>query len=162
MKHPDLNALLQSEPEAKRYYDALPDYVREQINTRPAVAAVMAGYDTPDHVEQAVAYETATDEEKNYASVLAHAIIFRDVPQYSAATRAVESRSATGCAQARPNTPNAACRRKSAGMYIKPWRLRLVISACTAAPMACRALFSTKKTPKRKLVVSRMPVKRIA
>ena len=36
MKYPDLNALLQSEPEAKRYYNALPDYVREQINTRPA------------------------------------------------------------------------------------------------------------------------------
>ena len=34
MKYPDLNALLRSEPEARRYYDALPDYVREQINTR--------------------------------------------------------------------------------------------------------------------------------
>lgn len=41
--------------------------------TRPAVAAVMAGYDTPEQVEQAVAYETATDEEKNYARVLAGA-----------------------------------------------------------------------------------------
>lgn len=41
--------------------------------TRPAVAAVMAGYDTPEHVEQAVAYETATDAEKDYASVLANA-----------------------------------------------------------------------------------------
>lgn len=41
--------------------------------TKPAVAAVMAGYDTPAHVEEAVAYETATDEEKNYASVLANA-----------------------------------------------------------------------------------------
>ena len=41
--------------------------------TRPAVAAVMAGYDTPEHVEQAVAYETAGAEEKDYASVLAHA-----------------------------------------------------------------------------------------
>ena len=41
--------------------------------TRPAVAAVMAGYDTPEHVEQAVAYETAGDEEKDYASVLARA-----------------------------------------------------------------------------------------
>ena len=41
--------------------------------TRPAVAAVMAGYDTPEHVEQAVAYETATDEDKDYASVLAGA-----------------------------------------------------------------------------------------
>ena len=36
MKYPDLNALLRSEPEARRYYDALPDYVREQIGTRPA------------------------------------------------------------------------------------------------------------------------------
>lgn len=41
--------------------------------TRPAVAAVMAGYDTPEHVEQAVAYETAGEEERDYASVLAHA-----------------------------------------------------------------------------------------
>lgn len=41
--------------------------------TRPGVAAVMAGYDTPEQVEQAVAYETASDEEKNYAAVLAQA-----------------------------------------------------------------------------------------
>lgn len=41
--------------------------------TRPAVAAVMAGYDTPEHVEQAVAYETSSEEEKDYASVLASA-----------------------------------------------------------------------------------------
>lgn len=41
--------------------------------TRPAVASVMAGYDTPEHVEQAVAYETASMEEKDYASVLASA-----------------------------------------------------------------------------------------
>lgn len=41
--------------------------------TRPAVASVLAGYDTPDHVEQAVAYETASEGEKDYASVLAHA-----------------------------------------------------------------------------------------
>lgn len=41
--------------------------------TRPAVAAVMAGYDTPEHVEQAAAYETATQEEKDYATVLASA-----------------------------------------------------------------------------------------
>lgn len=30
----DLNTLLRSEPEAKRYFDTLPDYAREQINTR--------------------------------------------------------------------------------------------------------------------------------
>ncbi len=41
--------------------------------TRPAVAAVMAGFDTPEHVEAAVAYETATEEEKDYATVLAGA-----------------------------------------------------------------------------------------
>ncbi len=41
--------------------------------TRPGVAAVMAGYDTPRHVEEAVAYESASEEEKNYAAVLAGA-----------------------------------------------------------------------------------------
>ena len=41
--------------------------------TRPAVAAVMAGYDTPEHVEAAAAYEDASGEEKDYASVLAKA-----------------------------------------------------------------------------------------
>lgn len=35
MKHyPDLDALLQSEPDAKRYFNALPDYAREQIRSR--------------------------------------------------------------------------------------------------------------------------------
>ena len=41
--------------------------------TRPAVASVLAGYDTPEHVYAATAYETATDVEKDYASVLAAA-----------------------------------------------------------------------------------------
>jgi len=41
--------------------------------TRPAVASVMAGFDTPEHVRDAIAYETATMEEKDYASVLAGA-----------------------------------------------------------------------------------------
>ena len=41
--------------------------------TRPAVASVLAGYDTPEHVEQAVAYESASAEEKDYASILAGA-----------------------------------------------------------------------------------------
>lgn len=41
--------------------------------TRPAVASVLAGYDTPEHVEQAAAYETASAEEKDYASILARA-----------------------------------------------------------------------------------------
>ena len=34
MHYPDLNALLRSEPEAKHYFDTLPDYAREQIQTR--------------------------------------------------------------------------------------------------------------------------------
>jgi len=41
--------------------------------TRPAVASVMVGYDTTAHVDAAVAYETASEEEKDYASVLANA-----------------------------------------------------------------------------------------
>lgn len=41
--------------------------------TRPAVASVMVGYDTPEHVLAAVSYETASEEEKDYATVLAHA-----------------------------------------------------------------------------------------
>ncbi|MEG1947770.1 MAG: aldo/keto reductase [Lachnospiraceae bacterium] len=41
--------------------------------TRPGVASVMVGYDTVAHVDEAVAYETATLEEKDYASVLASA-----------------------------------------------------------------------------------------
>lgn len=41
--------------------------------TRPAVASIMVGYDTPEHVEQAVSYENASTEEKDYAGVLASA-----------------------------------------------------------------------------------------
>lgn len=41
--------------------------------TRPAVASVMVGCDTPEHVAAAAAYENATDEEKDYASILAKA-----------------------------------------------------------------------------------------
>ncbi|MCI8609321.1 MAG: aldo/keto reductase [Firmicutes bacterium] len=41
--------------------------------TRPGVASILAGYDTPDHVMEAVAYETASEEEKDYATVLAGA-----------------------------------------------------------------------------------------
>ncbi len=41
--------------------------------TRPAVASVMVGYSTIQHVDDAVGYETATDAEKDYASVLAGA-----------------------------------------------------------------------------------------
>lgn len=41
--------------------------------TRPAVASVMAGYGKPEHVKDCVRYETALEEEKDYASVLAAA-----------------------------------------------------------------------------------------
>ena len=41
--------------------------------TRPAVAAIMVGFDTIEHVKEAVAYETANESEKDYATVLAKA-----------------------------------------------------------------------------------------
>ena len=41
--------------------------------TRPAVATVLVGCRTPEEVEAAVAYETATEEQKDYATVLANA-----------------------------------------------------------------------------------------
>ncbi len=41
--------------------------------TRPAVASILVGYDTTEHVKAAVAYENASEEEKDYASVLAGA-----------------------------------------------------------------------------------------
>lgn len=41
--------------------------------TRPAVASVMVGFGDPAHVAEAVAYESASDAEKDYASVLAGA-----------------------------------------------------------------------------------------
>ena len=41
--------------------------------TKPAVDAVLCGYDSPDQVDAAVAYEMAGDEEKDYASVLVSA-----------------------------------------------------------------------------------------
>lgn len=41
--------------------------------TRPAVASVLVGCETPAHVDAALAYETATEQEKDYASVLAGA-----------------------------------------------------------------------------------------
>ncbi|WP_302391332.1 aldo/keto reductase [Eggerthella sinensis] len=41
--------------------------------TRPAAASIMAGFDEPTHVDDAVAYESASDEQKDYASVLADA-----------------------------------------------------------------------------------------
>ena len=41
--------------------------------TRPAVASILCGYDTTEQVDQAVAYETATADERDYASVIAGA-----------------------------------------------------------------------------------------
>ena len=41
--------------------------------TRPAVASVLCGYDTKEQVDDAVAYETADDARKDYATVLAGA-----------------------------------------------------------------------------------------
>ncbi len=41
--------------------------------TRPAVASVLVGCDSPRHVDEAAAYETASEKEKDYASVLASA-----------------------------------------------------------------------------------------
>lgn len=45
----------------------------EYALTRPAVASVMVGFSTAEHVADAVAYETATPEERDYARVLAGA-----------------------------------------------------------------------------------------
>ncbi len=41
--------------------------------TRPAVASILCGYDTAEQVDAAVAYESASQEEKDYASVIAAA-----------------------------------------------------------------------------------------
>ena len=41
--------------------------------TRPAVASILCGYDTTAQVDAAVAYETATPDERDYASVIAGA-----------------------------------------------------------------------------------------
>ena len=49
--------------------------------TRPAVASVMVGFGKPAHVAEAVAYEGATDAEKDYASVLAGAPLHAYVGQ---------------------------------------------------------------------------------
>ncbi len=43
--------------------------------TRPAVCSILCGYDTMEQVDQAVAYENATPEERDYASVIASAPI---------------------------------------------------------------------------------------
>ena len=41
--------------------------------TRPGVASILCGYDTKEQVDEAVGYEQACDEAKDYASVLANA-----------------------------------------------------------------------------------------
>lgn len=41
--------------------------------TRPAVASIMCGYDTIGQIDEAVAYETATPDERDYATVIANA-----------------------------------------------------------------------------------------
>ena len=41
--------------------------------TRPGVSSVLCGFDTKEQVDAAVAYETASDDEKDYASVIASA-----------------------------------------------------------------------------------------
>ena len=41
--------------------------------TRPAVASVLCGFDTAEQIDEAVSYETASDDEKDYASVIASA-----------------------------------------------------------------------------------------
>lgn len=43
------------------------------VLNRPAVVAAMCGYDTAEQIDQAVHYEDATDDEKDYASVIASA-----------------------------------------------------------------------------------------
>lgn len=41
--------------------------------TRPGVSSILCGYDTKEQIDDAVYYETATDDEKDYASVIANA-----------------------------------------------------------------------------------------
>ena len=43
------------------------------VLTRPGVASIMAGYSEPGHVLEAVGYENAQEQQKDYASVLASA-----------------------------------------------------------------------------------------
>ena len=41
--------------------------------TRPGVASILCGYDFKEQIDEAVSYETATSDEKDYASVIASA-----------------------------------------------------------------------------------------
>ncbi|MBQ8161555.1 MAG: aldo/keto reductase [Clostridia bacterium] len=40
--------------------------------TKPSVSSVLCGYDTKEQVDAAVAYETATEDQKDYATILSH------------------------------------------------------------------------------------------
>ena len=41
--------------------------------TRPGATSILCGYDTKEQIDEAVAYENATDDERDYASVIANA-----------------------------------------------------------------------------------------
>ena len=41
--------------------------------TRPGVSSILCGYDSKEQVDEALSYETATEDEKDYASVIASA-----------------------------------------------------------------------------------------
>ena len=41
--------------------------------TRPAVASILTGLETPEQIREAVSYETASEEQKDYATILAKA-----------------------------------------------------------------------------------------
>ena len=43
------------------------------VLTRPGVSSILVGFDTKQQVDEAVSYETATEEEKDYASIIANA-----------------------------------------------------------------------------------------
>ncbi len=50
-----------------------PNQCIHYVLTRPGVSSILVGYDTKDQVDAAVSYETATEEEKDYASIIANA-----------------------------------------------------------------------------------------
>lgn len=50
-----------------------PDQCIHYALTRPAVCSVMCGFDTKEQIDAAVHYEVASDDEKDYASVIAGA-----------------------------------------------------------------------------------------
>ena len=41
--------------------------------TRPGARSILVGYDTKEQIDEAISYETASDEEKDFASVIANA-----------------------------------------------------------------------------------------